>query len=114
MVQATTTLPMPVGWGTTIGLTSQPILPPNNTRQALVFINSSLTTIAICPANVNIGVLGVYPTGAPPTGVAGINTPGSITMLPNDKFIIDNIACTCGWNGIAGGAGGGITILEHT
>jgi hypothetical protein len=105
---------MPVGWGTTIGLTSQPILPPNSTRQGLVFINSSLTTIAICPANVFVGALGVYPAGSAPVGVAGINTPGSITMLPNDKFIIDNIACTCGWNGIAGTTGGSITILEHT
>jgi hypothetical protein len=114
MTQATTTIAQPLGWGTTIGLTSQPILPANPTRQGLIFINSSLTTIAICPANVIIGALGVYPTGPAPVGVAAINSPGSITMLPNDKFIIDNIACTCAWNGISGGAGGGITILEHT
>ena len=42
----------------------------------------------------------------------GINGAGSITMQPGDKFIIDTLQCTGAWNGIAGGSGGILTILE--
>ena len=44
--------------------------------------------------------------------IAVINGAGSITMQPGDKFIIDTLACTCAWNGIASGAGAVLTILE--
>jgi hypothetical protein len=112
-----TTNSLPIGWGTTVGLTSQPVLPANPTRTGLIFINSGTVAVAICPANVNIGALGVYPPvpagGAPPVGVAVINGAGSITMQPGDKFIFDNLPCGCGWNGIGAQPGAVLTILEH-
>ena len=110
---ADTTALLPLGWGTTVGLVSGPILPANPARNGLIFINPSSVgvLIAICPALVNQGVLGAYTAFAP--GVAAIGGAGSITMAPNDKFIIDNLPCKCAWLGIASGPGGVITILEH-
>ncbi len=103
----------PVGWGTTVGLVSQPVLGQNPTRAGLIFHNPSGVSIAICPANVNIGVLGVYPNSPAPVGVAVINGAGSITMSPGDKLIIDvSFPSGCGWNGVASGAGGVLTIWE--
>lgn len=114
-----TTNALPIGWGTTIGTVSQPVLPANPTRTGLQFYNVGTIPVAICPANVNIGSLGAYPSlpsgTPPPVGVAAIGTAGSITMQPGDKLIIDNLPCSCGWNGIAATTGGlgQITILEH-
>lgn len=102
---------LPIAWGTTVGLSNQPVIPANPSRKALIFVNASIgVAVAICPAQINVGVLGVY-TGIA-AGVASINGPGSITMQPGDKFIIDTLNCTAGWNGIAGGGGGVLTILE--
>lgn len=115
MVIANTTLSLPITWFTTLPTSPAAfiqIIPANPTRQALVFVNSSLTTIAISPINGFVGTLGVYPT-AQGAITPAINGAG-ITMQPADKFIIDNIPCTCAWVGISGGAGGNITILEHT
>jgi len=110
MPDATTVL-LPIAWGTTVGLVSQPVLPANPARNALIFINSSIgVAVAIIPSQANIGALGVY-SGITP-GVAAINGAGSITMQPGDKFIIDTINCRSAWNGIAGGGGGVLTILE--
>lgn len=102
---------LPIGWGTTVGLTSGPVMPSNPSRTGLVFINQSAgVSIAICPAVVNVGAGGFY-SGAT-VGVAAVNGAGSITMQPGDKFIIDTISCTTAWNGIASGAGGVLTMLE--
>lgn len=102
----------PVGYGTTVGTVSGPVLPANPTRAGLIFHNPSTSVaVAICPAVVNQGTLGVYSGNA--VGVAAINGAGSITMQPGDKFIIDNMQCTSAWNGIANQAGGVLTITEH-
>ena len=100
----------PLGWGTTVGLTSGPVFPGNSSCSGMMIINASTTaTVAICSAQTNVGTLGVYPGFA--AGVAVINGPGCITLAPGDKFIIDNLLCTTAWNGIASGAGGALTFL---
>jgi hypothetical protein len=110
MVNATS-YSLPVAWGTTVGLVSQPILPQNPSRQALIFVNTSLSaSVAICPALVNAGVNGVYLGLA--AGVAAINGASSITLAPGDKFIIDTMNVTTAWNGIGSAAGAQITMLE--
>lgn len=102
---------LPVGWGTTVNTVSGPVMPGNPSRTGLIFVNASVgISIAICPAAVNVGAYGVYIGLA--VGIASINGAGSVTMQPGDKFIIDNLNCTCAWNGIASGAGGILTILE--
>src|SRR6266705_6657183 len=103
---------LPIGWGTTVGTTSGPVMPSNPSRNGLIFINNSVSaSIAICPAVVNVGALGIYAGAA--TGVAAINGVGSFTMQPGDKFIIDTtFICTSAWNGIASGPGAALTILE--
>ena len=107
----TTNQPLPMGWGVTVGLTPITVLPANPSRTALVFVNASQgISIAFCPAVVNIGSGGFF-SGAQ-AGVPAINAPGSITMQPGDKFIVDTLNCTTQWNGIASGAGGALTILE--
>ena len=89
MSQGTSGALLPVGWGTTVGTSPITVLPPNPSRQGLIFTNQSPTAvIAICPAVVNVGAFGVYAAAA--AGTPGINQPGSITMNPGDKFIIDN------------------------
>ena len=102
----------PFGWGTTVGLVSGPVMPANPTRNGLVMYNPSAggISIALCPALVNLGVLGVYPGFA--VGVAVINGAGSITMQPGDKFIVDTLNCTTQWNAIGSAAGLALTILE--
>src|ERR1700704_2640426 len=103
MAASGTTTPLPIGYGTTLGLVSGPALPANPTRGGLVFINPSASvTVAVCPAVVNPATLGVYTGNA--AGIAAINGAGSLTLNPGDKFIIDNLACTGAWNGIASGA----------
>lgn len=104
---------LPVGWGTTVNTVSGPVMPANPSRTGLIFVNATSPTgvaIAICPAAVNVGAFGVYIGLA--SGIAVINGAGSVTMQPGDKFIIDNLNCTCAWNGIAAGAGAVLTILE--
>lgn len=101
----------PNAFGTTVATTSGPALPANPTRAGLMFYNaSSGVAIAVCPALVNMGTLGVYTSFA--TGVAAINGAGSITLQPGDKFIIDNLSASTAWNAIASGAGGQLTALE--
>lgn len=105
-----TTSQLPLGFGTTVGTTSGPVLPANTSNNGLMFVNNSASaTIAICPAQVNLGLLGVYTGFA--VGIAVINGPGSVTMAPGDKFIIDNLPATGAWNGISSLAGGALTIL---
>ena len=104
---------LPISYGTPVGLVSGPVLGSNPSRNALVFVNSSVSgAIAIITASANIALLqGQYPGIITPS-IAVINGAGSITMQPGDKFIIDTLACTCAWNGIASGAGAVLTILE--
>jgi hypothetical protein len=104
---------LPVSWGTPVGLVSAPVLPSNPSRNGLVFVNASTSVaVAIIAASSNIALLqGQYP-GVTTPSVAAINGAGSITMQPGDKFIIDTLACTCAWNGIASGTGGALSILE--
>jgi hypothetical protein len=104
---------LPISYGTPVGLTSGPILPANASRNALVFVNSSVSgAIAIIPAAANIALLqGQYPGISTPS-VAVINGAGSITMQPGDKFIIDTIVCSCAWNAVSTIAGSALTILE--
>lgn len=107
---ANSTNASPMGWGTTVGQTSGPVFPGVSSSAGVIFYNPSAgTTIAICPAQVNLGVLGVYPGFA--NGVAVINGAGSITLAPGDKFILDNLLCTTAWNGIAAGPNGALTVL---
>ena len=96
----TTNALLPIGWGVTVGTTSGVVLPSNPSRTALVFVNASQgIAVAICPAIINIGAGGFF-SGAQ-AGIAVVNGAGSITMQPGDKFIIDTLACTTQWNGIA-------------
>ena len=112
MSQSPSTAALPGGYGTTVGIVSGPVLPANPSRGGLIFVNpSAFVAIAICPGLVSLGQNGVY-TGFS-TGIAVINGAGSITLQPGDKFIIDNLACTSAWNGVASGPGGILTILEH-
>lgn len=111
MAQGTTGALLPVAWGTTVNIVSGPVLPANPSRNGLIFVNNSASVaISICPVALNAGVFGVYTGFAASTAI--INGAGSITMQAGDKFIIDNLNCTCAWNGIASGAGGQLTILE--
>ena len=97
---------LPVGWGVTVGLTAVIAIPQNASRQAIMFVNASTVgAIAICPAVLNLGA-------GPVAGVPGINLPGSITMQPGDKFIVDTLNCTTAWNAIASATGLALTILE--
>ena len=111
MSQGGTNAQLPLGWGTTLSTVSGPAFPSNPSRTGLIFVNAGTVSIAICPVTLNSGVLGVY-AGFVTPGVAVINGPGSITMQPGDKFIIDNLNCTCAWNGVSSAAGGALTILE--
>ena len=102
---------LPIGWGTTVGTTPQLAIPANPSRQALIFVNASTgINIAFCPAQVAVGTLGVYTPIA--TGVPVINGPGSVTMAPGDKFIIDTLNVTTAFNCVASGAGGVLTMFE--
>jgi hypothetical protein len=118
MVANPTTALLPVTWGSNPGLTSAPVLAPNPTRTGLIFVNSGTVNIAICGATQYLGQItvsasGQYTVPSATAGVAAIGGAGSITMAPGDKFIIDNLGCTCAWNVIAAAASGGaITILE--
>lgn len=104
---------LPVTWGTPVNTTSGPILPSNPSRTGLIFINASVSAaIAIIPAVANIALLQGQYAGAVTPSVAVINGAGSVTMQPGDKFIIDNLNCTCAWNGVASGAGAVLTMLE--
>lgn len=102
---------LPLGWGVTVGLTPITVIPSNPSRTALVFVNASQgVAIAICPAVINVGSGGFF--SGTQAGIPAVNAAGSITMQPGDKFIIDTLACTTQWNGIASGAGAALTILE--
>jgi len=105
---------LPVTWGTPVGTTSGPVLPSNPSRTGLIFVNASVSqAIAIIPAVANIALLqGQYPSAPVTPSVAVINGAGSVTMQPGDKFIIDNLNCTCAWNGIASGTGAVLSMLE--
>jgi hypothetical protein len=121
-----TTNPLPAGYAVTLGTVNQLALPYNGTRGGLVFYNDSSTAvIAICPSTQFTIAQGTAPIGANSTttpagvvsgatlGVAVINGPGSITLSPGQAFIIDNMQCTCAWNGIASASGAALTVLEH-
>lgn len=123
-----TTNPLPLGIAVNVGLTNQLVMPPVQTAGGIIFHNpSSTVAIAICPATqivIAAGTLAAQanvttlpnPTagvGAPAQGVAVINGAGSVTLQPGDKFIVDNLSATSAWNGIAGAAGGVLTILVY-
>jgi len=119
MVQTNTTLLGPIAWGASPTLTAAPVLPPNPTRTGLIFINQGSVALAIAPAVGYVGAVtinsatGQYVTPALSALVPAISGAGSITMQPNDKFIIDNLNCTGAWNAVAAAAtGGALTILE--
>ena len=125
-VQNPTTNPLPAGYAVTLGVVNQLALPYNATRGGLTFYNdSSSAVIAICPSTQFTIAQGATPaqansTTTPPgvvsgaaLGVAVINGPGSITLAPGQAFIIDNMQCTCAWNGIATANGAALTVLEH-
>jgi len=99
----------PLGWGTTVGQTSGPVFPGVQTAKGVIFINNGTVLIALCPAEVNQGTLGVYPGFAP--GVAVVSGAGSVNLNPGDKWIVDSLLCTSAWNGIAQGPGGVLTVL---
>lgn len=99
----------PHGWGTTVGTVSGPVFPGVPSGAGIMFINNGSVALAICPANLNSGVLGVY--SGFQAGVAAIGGAGSINLNPGDKWIVDTLPCTTPWNGIAASAGGVLTIL---
>ena len=105
----------PISWGTPVGLTSGLVLPSNPSRNGVVFVNNSVSsTIAIVPNISNIATTqGAY-AAVPSTNTAAvINGPGSVTMQPGDKFILETLFATCQWNGVASTAtGADLTILE--
>jgi hypothetical protein len=103
-----TTLGTPLGWGTTVGTASGPVWPGNPSATGVIFMNNGSVQIAICPAQVNQGLLGVY--GGFAVGVAQIGGPGSKNINPGDVFIIDTLACRGAFNGIAAGPGGALTV----
>jgi hypothetical protein len=98
----------PIGYGTPVGLAPILVLPANPSCGGLIFINAGPVAIAICPAFVNLGANGVFAGLA--TGVPVIGGPGSVTMQPGDKFIIDNLLATSSFNGIAAGTTGVLTV----
>lgn len=120
-----TTGQLPNGWGVTVGVANQLALPPVQTSGGLIFYNaSSSVSIAICPASMTLIASGTAPSPLvpPPSfptagitgpipGVAAIGGAGSVTLLPGDKFIIDNLQATTAWNCVASGSGGALTIL---
>jgi len=116
-----TTNPLPTGYAqaTPIGTTSVPVLPPGPTRGGLIFINNGSVVLAICPATVVTLTLasGVLVSGGAAIGVAAVGGSGSINLNPGDKFIVDNLPATGGWNAVAaalvnGVAAGILTVLE--
>ncbi len=110
MAQNNTTLLSPGCWGTTVAVTAQPVLPANPTRVGLIIINSGTSPVAVCPAFIYQSTTGTYTVAT--AGVPAINGAGSVTMQPGDKFIIDTMAPTCAWNGIAQSTPGALTIFE--
>ena len=100
----------PTGWGTTVGTDSQPVFPGNASSGGAIFCNAGPTTLAICPALVTVGDMGIYPAGPSPS-VAAIGAPGCISLAPGEKLIIDTLLCTAPWNGVSDADGGVITIL---
>ncbi len=120
-----TTNPLPLGYAVTLGTVNQLALPYNASRGGITFYNdSAIAVIALCPSSqvtipsgtvaATSGQTGNF-TGVSglAQGVAAINGPGSITLSPGQAFIIDNMQCTCAWNGIASVAGAALTVLEH-
>jgi hypothetical protein len=108
-----TTNPLPIGYGTVVGLASGPVLPPNPSRGGLIFVNpNSSAVVAICPSVVAIQAQDGSGNWPQAVGVAAIGGAGSITLNPGDKFILDNIQCTGGWNGITNTLNGVLTVLE--
>jgi hypothetical protein len=103
-----TTLGTPLGWGTTVGVVSGPVWPGNASANGAIFMNNGSVQIAICPAQVNQGTLGVYSGFA--AGVASIGGPGCKNLNPGDVFIIDTLQCRGAFNGVAGGPGGQLTV----
>jgi hypothetical protein len=102
-----TTNALPLGWGTTVGTAPQLGFPGNPTANGCIFINNGATTLAICPAQVNLGVLGVFSGFA--AGVPVIGGPGSKNLNPGDVFIIDTLPMTGPFNAISSGPGGVLT-----
>ena len=103
-----TTLGTPLGWGSTVGTVSGPVWPGNPSATGVIFMNNGGVQLAICPAQVNQAVLGVYTGFA--AGVAAIGGAGSKNINPGDVFIIDTLACRGAFNAIAAGPGGVLTI----
>lgn len=104
----------PIGFGSTVGTTSGPVLGANPTRTSMWIYNPSTTvTVAICPAQVGLGPgTGATPAWPIATGVAVINGAGSITFNPGDKMLITDVNITGAFNGIASGSGGALTVWE--
>lgn len=118
------TASLPNGYATTVGTANQLGVPSNPSRGGLMFYNnSSVAVIAVCPASLTTVPSGTAPaiagqtgnfTGVtgPVQGVAAINGPGSVTLLPGGVFTIDNLNCGGAWNAISSIAGGALTTLE--
>jgi len=111
-----------IGWAVTLGTSNQLVIPPNPSRTGIIFVNPGGAAVAICPATQATVPVGQAPWQAGQitspvlpaliTGVAIIGGAGSITINPNDKFIIDNLPCTTAWNGVGAIQGAVLTIYE--
>ena len=95
-----------------IGTTQAQVLPQNDRRRRVIFINPNATaTIAFCPAG-----------PARNTGAAvacAVNGAGSITVLPRSSFVIDGgtlegppLQMGSAWNGVADTPSSNFTALE--
>jgi hypothetical protein len=103
----------PYVYGPTIGTASVQILPANNARKRLIFINPNATAlVAVCPS-------GPTRVSGGTTVVAAINGAGCTTILPYGSFVVDaaeasgpQLFMPSAWVGIASAGSSGLTVYE--
>lgn len=102
-----TTQILPLTYALTLGTTSTQIVPPNPTRKGILFHNPGPNSVAVCPSLNNQ----MQPVAAVINGAGSLTiVPGGVLSVPPQTWV-DALA-TCGWNGIASGAGSPFTAWE--
>lgn len=100
---------MPFVWPRTVGTSSASVLPANNARKRVMFVNPNATAIvAVCPTISRVNSAAI---------VCTVNGAGSITILPYASIQLDNVGSPTGtlpsaWNAIASSGGAALTIFE--